>query len=502
MATSFRFGLILALVATSCAATSVSTTTTVEPTTNPPPPAEAAPSTTAAPAVTTIPNRVTTGVGPLVAVADGIGDLYYPALGNTGYDVDHYTLDLMFDPDADVLTGVATIAATATADLAQFNLDFIGFEIVELLVDGAPAEFARTAEELTIRPPTVIPAGEGFAASVAYRGTPQVLASDAIPAPLGWITSPTGQRYVFAEPDGARAWFPVNDHPLDKATYTFRITVPDPLLAAANGTLVETVRDGDGSTYIWEMDAPMAPYLATVVVGDYTIVVDEASSALTGVRVRNVLPPDLQNPVPAPVLLHGDMIEFFAELFGPFPFDTYGIVVVDAFPGALENQTLSVFGRGAVTELIVVHELAHQWFGDHVSPQRWQDIWLNEGFASYAEWLWIEATQGQAALAVGLTNERSFFASQNLPAPGVPPRNNLFNASVYRIGAMTLHALRLTIGDAAFFDTLQTYVSRFGGGNASTEDFIDVAEEMSGRQLGELFDAWLYGETVPEFPLE
>jgi aminopeptidase N len=163
---------------------------------------------------------------------------------------------------------------------------------------------------------------------------------------------------------------------------------------------------------------------------------------------------------------------------------------------------LSVFGRGAVTELIVVHELAHQWFGDHVSPARWQDIWLNEGFASYAEWLWIEETQGQAALAVGLTNERSFFASRDLPAPGLPPSDDLFNASVYRIGAMTLHALRLTIGDDAFFDTLRTYVARFGGGNASTDDFVAVAEEISGRQLDALFDAWLYGDTVPEFPLD
>ena len=196
------------------------------------------------------------------------------------------------------------------------------------------------------------------------------------------------------------------------------------------------------------------------------------------------------------------MIAFFSELFGPYPFDAYGIVVVDDFPGALENQTLSLFGRNAVNEIIVVHELAHQWFGNHVSPAQWRDIWLNEGFASYAEWLWIEATQGIEALAVGITDERAFFASQGFPPPGAPPSTDLFNASVYRIGAMTLHALRLTIGDADFFETLRTYVARFGGGSATTDDFIGVAEEVSGVELDDLFEAWLYGDTVPRFPLD
>ncbi len=464
-------------------------------------PTPATTATTSLPPTTTITTRAPTGDGPLNAIEDGIGDPYYPELGNSGYDVAHYTLDLVFDPESDILTGNVTIDAVATSDLHTFNLDFIGFEIEEVLVDAAVADFARTEEELTIRPGTVIPQGESFDVSVFYSGTPQPLASAAISFGVGWSTSPSGQRYVVAEPDGARSWYPANDHPLDKATYTFLVTVPDPLFAAANGTLTDMVTDLGQTTFVWEMADPMAPYLATVVIGDYTLVVDEVSTDLAGVPVRNVLPPDLRDAVPDAVLRQGEMIDFFAELFGPYPFDAYGIAVVDGFPAALETQTMVVFGRPLLNELVIVHELAHQWFGNHVSPGRWQDIWLNEGFASYAEWLWIEASLGIEGVAVGITQERDRFVGSGLAPPGSPPPDDLFNASVYRIGAMTLHALRLSVGDEAFFDTLRTYVARFGGGTATTDDLIAVAEEVSGQDLDALFEAWLFGDDVPEFPV-
>jgi aminopeptidase N len=460
--------------------TSTTTSTTMPPTTSPP--------TTAA---------ATTGVR---AVADGIGDPYYPALGNTGYDVDHYLLDLVFDPATTTLTGVVTVSATATTTLTTFNLDFIGFEISELTVDERPADFARSAEELSVVPSAPIGAGEAFSIRITYSGTPEALTSPVLPFGRGWNTSTTGQHYVVAEPDGARSWFPANDHPLDKATFTFRVTVPDPLIAAANGRLADRQTDLGQATWVWEMEEPMATYLATVVIGAFEIVDDGAGTASSGVEIRNVLPADLVAEPPPDLASQGEMIAFFEELFGPFPFDTYGIAVVDEFPAALENQTLSIFGRELVNERILVHELAHQWFGNSVSPARWQDIWLNEGFASYAEWLWIEREQGPAVVAVGITQERDFFAEAGLPPPGTPPPDNLFNGAVYRVGAMTLHALRLEIGDEAFFTTLQEYASRFGDGTATTGDFVALAEEVSGVQLDDLFDAWLYGDVVPDFP--
>jgi len=499
--------IVLALVAAACSGSSETRSTTTAVTVSTPATAGATTTAPTAVSVTTTSaletdRGIATDTGPVIPLQNGIGDPYYPALGNTGYDVDHYTLEFAFDPETDVLSGIVTINATAEERLDRVNLDFIGFDIAEIIVDGSNADFARSDVELTIRPPTVLPAGEEFSIQLRYSGIPQPVTSPAAAFGVGWTTSPTGQRFVFGEPDGARTWFPANDHPLDKATFTFLLTVPEPLLAAANGILVDRSTAGGQSTWVWEMNDPMAPYLATVVIGDFAIVDDPESSDIAGIPVRNVLPPDLQASVPEEVLLQGEMIEFFAELFGPFPFETYGIAVVDGFPAALENQTLSVFGRPLLDEIVVVHELAHQWFGDHVSTAQWQDIWLNEGFASYAEWLWIEANLGTGALAVGITQERDRFVGAGFPPPGLPPSTDLFSPSVYRIGAMTLHALRLTVGDEAFFTTLRTYVGRFGGGTATTGDFIAVAEEVSGQDLDELFTDWLFGADVPEFPVE
>ena len=444
---------------------------------------------------------------PAAAGAAGIGDPFYPDLGNGGYDVDRYLLELDFDPVTTDLVATTTIESTATMDLARFNLDFAGFEISSLLIDGVPVEYEREGSELVVEPPAAIPAGSPFTTTVSYAGRPEPVASRAIPFGMGWQSTASGHHYVVAEPDAAHSWFPTNDHPRDKATYTFRITVPEAVTAAANGTLVETVPTAGGAAWVWEMDDPMAPYLATIVIGDFEIVEDRASAEIAGVPVRNVLPPELAAAPPVAVQRQGEMIAFLADRFGPYPFATYGIAVVDDFGAALENQTLSIFGAGLESnEAIIIHELAHQWFGDGVSTYTWEDIWLNEGFASYAEWLWLEEQQGPEFLAVGISSERDRFAaaeesgSAAFPPPGSPPDDDLFNASVYRIGAMTLHALRLTVGDEAFFETLRTYFARYNESAATTADFIVVAEEVSGQDLGDLFDQWLYGDGIPEFP--
>jgi aminopeptidase N len=204
------------------------------------------------------------------------------------------------------------------------------------------------------------------------------------------------------------------------------------------------------------------------------------------------------------------MIAFFSETFGPYPFEAYGVVVADAsLPFALETQTLTLFSRawlepgGGMDELIS-HELSHQWFGDSVSVARWGDIWLNEGFATYASWLWFEHRDGPQALDV-IVSETYRLLEQlstdgGLPPPGDPPAYDLFNISVYDWGAMTLHALRLQVGDEAFFRILRTYYDRYQYGNATTEDFVTVAEEISGQALSAFFERWLYGDTVPELP--
>lgn len=467
-----------------------------------PPPATSPPTTqTNATATTTTAAQATTLVA-VAAVESGRGDSRYPDLGNAGYDVEHYTLDLFFDPATDVLTGIATIVATATGDLDVFNLDLIGFEITNLLVDDRAVGFARVGRELTIDPGATIPAGEGFSVTVEYTGTPAAVPSRALPFAIGWLAATDGTRYVAAEPEGAAGWFPGNDHPSDKATYTFRVTVPDPLLAVANGVLAETITDIGATTRVYEMRQPMPTYLATVVIGELVVVDDAAATADAGVPIRNVLPPLLAAAPPPELAEQGEMLAFLEGVFGPYPFDLYGIAVVPELPGALENSTLSLFGdavmSAGILDFVLVHELAHQWIGNHVTPADWGDIWLNEGFATYAEWLWLEHTDGPAALDQVTTATREQMVTAGLPPPGDPPAKDLFNASVYRWGALVLHVLRLEIGDEAFFATLRTYVDRFGGGTVRTADFIAAAEEASGRQLDALFDAWLYGDTVPE----
>ncbi len=462
-------------------------------------------STAAAAPVTTSTATVTQ---PPAAIDDllGVGDSRYPGLGNGGYDVVHYTIDLTFDPEPNTVNARVEIESTATETLNAFSLDFIGFEVTEITIDGMTASFAREDGELIVQPAEIIARGQQFQTTISYSGTPTPIRSQALPFDVGWRTDPSGIAYVIGEPDGGRSWLPLNDHPSDKATYTFMITVPDPLVAAANGTLVERITDLGWATWVWDSAEPMASYLATVVIGDLEIVEDPASSAISGVAVRNVLPDDLSAGSLSVLSTQGEMISFFESIFGPYPFAAYGIAVVDGFEAALENQTLSIFGRDMVDfprffETVLVHELAHQWFGNSITPNDWGDIWLNEGFATYAEWLWVEHTAGEAAMAATISGERNRMALASfLDAPGNPPANDLFNSSVYIRGGLVLHALRTAVGDDAFFEILLAYTDAYRGGVVATADFIEIAESVSGHDLGDLFDTWLYGAEVPELP--
>jgi aminopeptidase N len=252
---------------------------------------------------------------------------------------------------------------------------------------------------------------------------------------------------------------------------------------------------------VWEMPEPMATYLATVVVGDLTRV--DRGTAGT-VVLRDYLPPGLAADPPALLDRVGEMIEFFSATFGPFPFAEYGHAIV-AVPEALEDQTLCILGwgdrldSGDYDEGIVSHELSHQWFGDSVTPASWQDIWLNEGFATFAQWLWLEHTSGAAAYRQQV--EKSYQRLvQDGTLPGDPGRGDMFSAAVYQRGALTLHALRREVGDDLLFEILRAWTGRHAYGNASTADFIALAEEVGGRDLAALFQAWLYEPAIPELP--
>jgi aminopeptidase N len=433
--------------------------------------------------------------------AAGIGDEYYPTLGNGGYDVEHYDLDLFYDPDDNMLDAAVIITAIATQDLTAFNLDFTGFDIVDLRVGDLPATFERNGGELTITPDVPIASGERFDITIAYAGNPTAASSPAFDrVAIGWREGPDGEQYIVAEPDAAHTWFPSNDHPLDKATFSFLVTVPDGYAVGATGEFlgIEPGQQiGDTRSYLWEMSTPMAPYLATIVIGEgYQLIEDPVSTRAAGIPIRNFLPADLVANPPDSLDDTGEMLTVLEEAFGPYPFDRYGITVVGGYPAALETQTFSVFGRVIVDdsffEFFLVHELAHQWFGNSVSVAQWSDIWLNEGFATFSELLWIEHRQGRAVYDQEVADRRRAASTAGYPPPGVPPPTDLFNRGVYQLGGLLLADLRDEIGDEAFFTLLRTYTAEFADGNVTTADFIALAEDISGQDLEEFFRVRLF----------
>ncbi|HYO88175.1 MAG TPA: M1 family metallopeptidase, partial [Candidatus Limnocylindrales bacterium] len=402
--------------------------------------------------------------------ASSAGDSLYAGLGNGGYDAAHYTIQLTVDPAARTISGSLRLDATALQTLSAFNLDLVGLDVARVLVDTLPAQFTRSGRELTVTPLVPIPAGAPFHVQVDYSGTPQPIADPSLGAQIGLNFTRDG-AYVASEPDGAATWYPVNDHPSDKASYTFVLTVPEGLTAVANGVLADRQTAGGWTTFTWSMPQPMASYLALMAVGDYRIVQADPAG---DVPLRNVFPTDYAD---AGVQVFGrqdEMLSFFADTFGAYPFDAYGALVIPQALGfALETQSLSLFGLpmlvqglagGGRSEEVIAHELAHSWFGDALSPADWGDIWLNEGFATYASWLWFEHTRGPEALDQIVRDNYAQFSGQALldagyseadvraimtrfGAPGSPPADDLFNMAVYFRGALLLHALRVALGD-------------------------------------------------------
>ncbi|MBY5163905.1 M1 family metallopeptidase [Salsipaludibacter albus] len=428
------------------------------------------------------------------AGADGIGDPYFPLAGNGGIDVVHYDLDIHYtppEPDPAPLEGTmdatATIELASTADLDQFNLDLRGLVAESVVVDGKPMAFTQTDNELVVTPRPKLQAGRNVTVVVEYGGT-TIRPRDIENALYGWVTTRDGAMVV-SEPDGSATWFPVNDHPLDKATYEFEITVPEGLVAVANGLLVgESTVDG-WTTWTWDAPDPMAAYLATATVGDFVL---DSYTAENGTPIIDAVDPSRPASSSANLAKTGAMLTFFEGLYGDYPFVSYGAIVDDDSVGyALETQTRSFFSRNA-NESTVAHELAHQWMGNHVSPAQWSDIWLNEGWATYSSWMWAEANGGTTAQQsfdnVLNISEASSYWTIVVSDPGP---FGLFSSPVYTRGAATLHALRTEIGDEDFFALAKEWVVRYGGGTASTNDFRALAEEVSGQDLDQLFDVWL-----------
>ncbi|MFL6100456.1 MAG: M1 family metallopeptidase [Actinomycetales bacterium] len=433
--------------------------------------------------------------------ADGVGDPYFPLEGNGGYDVGHYDLTLAYDPARHALSGTATLTATATQNLSRFDLDLSGLTVRSVRVNQSAAQWNRDGQELRVTPARGLPKGHAFTVAVTYDGSPKTIKRSPMlfGADYGWQYTKDG-AFVGDEPNAANTWFPGNDHPSDKATYTFRVSVPAGTAAIANGDLQsKTVKDGR-TTYIWDETTPMATYLATIGIGHWTFVHGRTPGGIPSITAYD---PALAAAVQRSgiVKLTGDVTDYWSRVFGPYPFSSTG-AIVDNLPAvgfSLETQTRPLYGFAA-DPATVSHELAHQWFGDSVTVNDWSNIWLNEGFATFASDLWTEHTGGPTTISAAEATWRKLSANDRFWQQSIadPGRLGMFSAAVYFRGGLTLSALRKRVGDDAFFEILRTWAASHRNENATTAQFVALAQKVSGQDLDRFFRTWLWDESKPK----
>jgi aminopeptidase N len=436
--------------------------------------------------------------------APGAGDPYFPDMGNGGYDAQHYSLGLAYDPATKAINATAKITAKATQNLSRFDFDFQGpLKISKLAVDGRPASYTRTgAQELVITPARGLPKGREFTVDVAYSGVPQLI-NDPSLGISGWIATKDG-AVALSQPFGSATWYPVNDTTHDKATYDFTVTVPNGLQVLANGDPAGTHKQGANTTFRWIDRQPTASELVLMAIGHYNV-----RDTRTQTGLRNITAVDPASVASTNTTAADDfnrttanVIDWEQQVYGRFPFSSVGGISVLA-PNvgySLETQTRPVYARRSAGALpsadLLSHELGHQWFGDSVTPYVWQHIWLNEGFATYTEWLYSEQHGGQTA-------QQLFDAAYNSSGTdwtgkvADPGRDHIFDDLVYTRAAMTLHQVRKAIGDQAFFALIKAWPAQHRYGNDTTAEFTAFAQRYTHKDLRPLFQAWLYTAGKP-----
>jgi len=434
----------------------------------------------------------------VTAAAGGVDD-YLPGHGDSAYDVRHYDLALEYTVAGNHLSAKATLTAATLEDVDRLSLDLHRLHVSKVVVDGARARYTHRAGKLVVHPREPLARGREFTVSVTYQGNPTPVAG--IDGDAGWEELHDGV-IVAAQPHGAPSWFPCNDRPSNKASYRIEVATATAYHVAANGMLVEQRRGASRTTWVFDQPEPMATYLATVHIGRYgTRLLTTSPVPIHAVRSGR-----LARRADAALARQVDMMAVFTRRFGPYPFSQYTVVVTDdELEIPLEAQGIATFGANYATtdwqsERLVAHELAHQWFGNSLTVRSWRDIWLHEGFACYAEWLWSEESGGRpAAEHAQLHWRRLARLSQELILADPGPQL-MFDDRVYKRGALTLHALRLTLGEQSFFELLHSWVADNAYGTVTTDMFLEHVQQHAGRHLGGVLDPWLFAGALPPLP--
>jgi aminopeptidase N len=431
------------------------------------------------------------------------GDAYIAQSGDVNVSVDHYDLALDYKISTNRLSGTATIRGHVVAAASALSFDLVGLRASRVRVAGdRSANYRQTDRKLRVVLGSPLAAGEAFEVTVTYAGAPRPRRSRW--GTIGWEELEDGV-IVASQPTGAPTWFPCNDVPSDKATYRIVFTTDAAYTVVAGGLTSRSSRGGK-TTWTFEREAPTATYLMTVQIGRY--VTERIAFGDAPGRVRG----EISYPVPLAARVHADladlprMMAVFEEAFGPYPLPDYSVVVTaDVLEIPLEAQGVGIFGANHIdgaggSERLIAHELAHQWFGNSVGVAQWSDIWLNEGFACYAEWIWSERSGGHSAHAKAFAHHtRLRLLSKDLTLSDPGP-DLMFDDRVYKRGALTLHALRLTIGDELFFTVVRAWAAEFRWRTATTADFVALAERVSGLQVAPMLRRWLDEKSLPPLP--
>jgi aminopeptidase N len=447
-----------------------------------------------------------------------LNDRLDPGLGNGGYDVLHYDLDLRYATSAPTqsIDGTVTIFARATQALSRFDLDFAGPSVGSVSVDGAPARSQRVDEELVITPRRFLRDGETFVVRVSRftavptEPTEEFDSTALFPTEDGSATA--------GQPFSEHLVYPSNDHPRDKATFTFRLDVPAGTTAVANGVPLGHFTKNGRTTWLYAQRQPMATELTQLAMGDLRIT---SPGGHPGVLLRDATPTAITDQLRPFLALEPSQIDWMEDRVGRYPFDAYGSLVVRSDLGfSLETQTLTIHPADLFDtdfwDPTMLHELSHSWFGDSVSPYEWSDLWLNEGHASWYEFLYAEEKGELVDDTIDYPDENGYATMDELmravyahgdqwrhdwgPVALPSSPDTMFSFQVYHGGALVLYALRQVVGAATFQRIERAWVERYRDQSRSTAAFIALASQVAHRDLSGFLRAWLYGDRTPRMP--